>query len=77
MNLDFWKDIEIKYDYEYNCMANVLDNYVYMSTEVFNYQKDIKLLKKENKQLKKELNEMKNSSSWKMTKPLRKIGKIR
>lgn len=69
MNLDFCQDIEIKYDFDYNYLANILDNYLYMSSEIIIYKNKIDLLENE-------IEKYKNSKSWKITKPLRKIMKI-
>jgi hypothetical protein len=34
MNIDFCENIDIKYDYDYNYLRNLLDNYVYFVEEL-------------------------------------------
>lgn len=41
MNLDFCKNIEIKYETEYNYLSNVLENYISLANEVVSLKKEI------------------------------------
>ena len=66
MNLDFCQGIEIKYDFDYNYLANILDNYLYMSSENIIFKNKIDSLEKE-------VQGYKESKSWKITKPFRSL----
>lgn len=61
MNIDFCEGLEIKYDYDYNYLRNILDNYVYFIEEFLSSQKEISELKKKNEAYKKEIDLLKSS----------------
>lgn len=42
ISLDFCKNIEIKWDYDYNYLRNILENYVYFAEEIVSYKRKIK-----------------------------------
>lgn len=67
-------------DEEYQCLKDEID---YLNSEITSLNKDVKTLKKKNKNLNsnykkvnKQNKQLLNSSSWKITKPLRLIKKI-
>lgn len=39
MNLDFCKNTEIKYDFKYNYLRNILDNYVYFAQKLVSFKR--------------------------------------
>ncbi|WP_292744314.1 hypothetical protein [Methanobrevibacter sp.] len=43
MNIDFCENIDIKYDYDYNYLRNLLDNYVYFVEELLLAKKKLNL----------------------------------
>lgn len=47
MNIDFCENIDIKYDYDYNYLRNLLDNYVYFVEELLLAKKQISEYEKE------------------------------
>ena len=47
LNLDFCKNIEIKYDEEYNYLSNILEDYVSLANEALSLKKELNLLKGE------------------------------
>ena len=50
INLDFCKDITVKYDYEITPFTNVLNNYVYFANEIHKFKKNIENSKAEHLQ---------------------------
>ena len=60
MNIDFCENLEVKYDYDYNYLRNVLDNYVYFVEELLLYKNKVSELKRKNKEYKKEIDLLKS-----------------
>ena len=73
INLEFCKNIEIKYNFKINPLENLLENYIYFAKEIHNFKNQIENLENKNDKLKIKNNEYKNSNSWKITAPLRKM----
>lgn len=57
INIDFCENLEIKYDYDYSYLRNVLDNYIYFVEELLISQNEVLELKKKNKEFERLLNE--------------------
>ncbi len=73
MNIDFCQGIEIRYNYYYNYLKNVLEDYVFYVNENIKLNEETNRLKKENESKDKKMKEILNSNSWKMTSPIRKM----
>jgi len=74
--------VKLRVDYyTYMLGTNVQNNFLPINTLKLNEQLDDmkkknEKLKKENKRLKKNYNKIENSTSWKITRPIRSIGKL-
>ena len=55
MNTDFCENIEIKYDYDYNYLRNLLDSYVYFVEELLSYKKQVEAYETEIKEYKEKI----------------------
>lgn len=60
INIDFCENLEIKYDYDYSYLRNVLDNYIYFVEELLISQNEVSELKKKNKEFERLLNVFKS-----------------
>lgn len=58
MNLDFCKDIDIKYNFNINHLKNILENYIYFANEIHQFKTDIGVLTDENADLKNRAEEL-------------------
>ncbi|SFL66527.1 Glycosyltransferases involved in cell wall biogenesis [Methanobrevibacter olleyae] len=67
MNIDFCTNIEIKYNYSYNYLRNILDNYVYYVDENIKLNEEIKSLNTVNKKEIKSLNTIDKIEDFKLS----------